>query len=292
MSDGTAFDALDGHQDAADQQRDLQASATSSATPCSTLSGYHIRLPAPDQRFPHGAPRPQDIAARFGATVDALAFVKDEQGRARLPLPAAVAQHHRSSSRNASTGRSPTAPAASAIRAAKEVMKIYRYRESPEIRSRKTSRRGFVRGPRSYIDGLSRSDEMGNEELRPPRPGGHPVADQGVGVDPDAQFVLSAWARSLRCRVHSRLYRAPNSGRTTPRKHVLKVLKKYKRADPALETMAGVIQAGIDQRVLPRTDPARSAGPLSACVRTMLLKAGDAAVIARELADVRRSLRV
>jgi hypothetical protein len=108
-------------------------------------------------------------------------------------------------------------------------------------------------------------------------------------IDPDAQFVFVAWGEEHKAPPDAIPFAMPGAElgpHDAEGSTFLKVLKKYELDDPALQTMAGVIQAGIDN-VLHETEPdalGRAAiGLLAISEGTMLLEDDDAAIIARSL---------
>ena len=108
-------------------------------------------------------------------------------------------------------------------------------------------------------------------------------------IDPAAEFVFVAWGEENALPADAVPFGLPGAEcgpHDADGSTFRKLLRKYKLDDPALQTMADVIEAGIDY-VLHGTEPdavERSVlGVLAISEGTLLLEDDDAAIIARSL---------
>src|SRR5665213_2137255 len=111
-------------------------------------------------------------------------------------------------------------------------------------------------------------------------------------IDPAAEFVCVPWGEEDRCPPDAIPFALPGAEigpHDADGSTFRKLIRKHKLEDPALQSIAEVIEAGIDY-VLHGTEPhalGRSAlGLLAISEGTMLLEEDDAVIIARSLPTV------
>ncbi len=108
-------------------------------------------------------------------------------------------------------------------------------------------------------------------------------------IDRDAEFVFVPWGAEERCPPDAIPFALPGAEigpHDVDGSTFQKLLRKYRLDDPALQTMARVIQAGIDyvlHDTQPDADGRTAIGLLAISEGTMLLEDDDAAIIARSL---------